>query len=148
MRSPAVRAVAALLAVVTTGCYTYFPVTDRPVPQGTAVRAELTDLGSATLGGYLGPGVDWLEGTMVDSDERSVTLAVAMTSGRRGESYWNRETATLPRDAILSLQQRELSKTRTFLASAGIIAGAFLLARAFSGGSAEGFIPIPGDDVK
>lgn len=144
-----IRWIAAMLLPAVTGCYTYSPLA-RPAPQagGERVRAELTPLASAQLDQYLGSGVDWLEGTIVAADNDSVTLAVAMTSGRKGEDYWNGEQAKLPLSAIATMQQRELSKPKTFLASAGIVAGALLLARLFQGGDAQGGIRVPDNTAK
>jgi hypothetical protein len=146
-RSAAIGAALGALAVLA-GCYTY-AVPQGALRGGTRIRVGLTDAGSDALAGYLGRGVESVEGTYLpDSDSAAVVVAVTTTTRGNGvESYWSGERVSIPRTAVASIRERRLSRSRTGLTAAAVVAGVVGLGSAFgsaiSGGGPHGNPPPP-----
>ena len=111
-----------VLLAPTQACYQYVPAAAEPTP-GAIVRARLTPTGTDTVLARFGPGVEELLGTYLGPESGGVSLLVSeFLSDRTGrQSVWN-EAVRLPRGGIAHLEQRELSRTRSVLFGAGLLA--------------------------
>jgi hypothetical protein len=83
-------------------------------------------LGADSLARYLGPGVETIDGRLIDATATGVSLAVTQVSMRSGEEqYWKGETVVIPRSSLGTVQSRRVNKLKSFL-----IAGASVVALA------------------
>src|SRR3954466_5601616 len=88
---------ALLLASVLCGCYTYRPLVPPEPVSGTRVSAELTEEGSRSLSGEIGPAVEHVEGQVLRVDSTGVQLSVIQVEGFKGiQSDWNGEPVVIP----------------------------------------------------
>jgi len=88
----------------------------------------LTDSGTSHFWPYLGPDVGDLRGRLVTADHQVLALSVESVEQRHGQVLsWKGETVTLGREYVAHMNERHLSKSRTFLIAAGSVA-AFLTA--------------------
>jgi hypothetical protein len=114
------------LSTVVCGCYVNRPL-ETPTPAlGTRLHVQLTDVGSDSMARWIGPGVTSIDGRLVDTIHNAYSLSVSQVTMRSGqEQFWKGEQVALPRQTVASVQQHELSKTRSFL-----LGGMFILAAA------------------
>ncbi len=114
--------------ILTAGCYYYQPL-QAPAPEpGTYIQVMLTDSGTSHFWPYLGPDVGDLRGRLVTADHQVLALSVESVEQRHGQVLsWKGETVTLGREYVAHMNERHLSKSRTFLIAAGSVA-AFLTA--------------------
>ena len=138
----AVLAVAALMAV---GCHTYEPLVGVTPANGMRIRLQLTDSGSATLSGYIGPQVVEISGRVRSADDRAITLSVSAIKARDGsEPFWKGEPVTIPRSLIARAEEERLAKGRTAGAAGASLALAVVIARSFGLGGATDRAPSGG----
>lgn len=117
-------------------CYTYAPVQTTTPPVGETVLLQISDRGRVGLGERLGPGVAHIEGrvTQTNGDEYAINVfQVAYINGER--SMWSGELVRLDRDFVAQLQERKLSKSRTWIAAgaATVAVTAFMASRGLLG---------------
>lgn len=117
-------AIAAVAATLLSSCYEYAaPVSGVAVP-GTDVQATLTDLGSAQLGGLIGPRVVSLDGRLERAGGDSVVLVVRkLTLMNGGENAWGGERLAIPASAVSSIRERQLNRSRTAIGIAVGVGG-------------------------
>lgn len=150
IRRPRARLAAhsTLAAWLLSACYGYVPVAQPPAAEAQ-VRVTLTDAGTATMVGAVGPSIELIDGRLVRADADSVVLGVTQTTSRRGvESDWRGERIAVPRSGVATVEARRLSRVRTALAVAGgvavLVAGAVGFNRGVgSGGSGVRPLPTP-----
>jgi hypothetical protein len=127
------------VAIVASGCYANVPIQLSSAQPNTKLVVALTDAGSDSLSRYLGPGVETVSGKLQQTTDSGISLAVSDVTMRSGaEQFWKGETVTLPKYSIGTVQERKLSKPRTLLLSAAIIAAAFTVKLAGVGTSNSG----------
>lgn len=128
------RLVRILFAFALAGCYRTVPIVQPTIAPETRVRLELTDRGSVDLGPRIGNTIESVEGTVVQSTDSTLTLALQLATDRRGiETTWKGEVVEFRRDHVARVSERRVSKTRSWLMAASIVALA--LAAAGLGGS-------------
>jgi hypothetical protein len=150
------RIVAALVLLVTTGCYSYVPVEFDTVPVGEGVRVYLSREGVTRLrelGGDQIPGAaadqPVVQGTLTRRTAADFSVLVPVTSRQVG--FLQNELGqqvTLPVADAVAVQLRKVSGVRTGLALAGSTAGiAYVIVSIIKGARApqEGEEPPPGD---
>jgi hypothetical protein len=121
----------ALLLPTLTGCYTYRPIwTGEPVP-GSVITFGLTDRGRVALSDRLGPGARNVTGMLTSATDSAYIVSVSRVTYIDGDrvAKWNGEAVGVSRQDISGVAERQLSKSRSWLA-AGIIAGALAVATA------------------
>lgn len=98
------------------GCYVYAPAPPGRVPDaGLEVRAVLTDAGTAALAPKLGDGVGFVDGRLQTVSDTALALSVTSTTTRAGASSdWRGESVTIRRDYVATLQQKVISRSRSF----------------------------------
>ena len=136
-RLPAVVAALALAS----GCYTYQPIGAPRPAAGTQVSAELTEMGTASLGRLLGAGAVEVRGRLTDVTDSSITLVAEAVRLRSGvETFWQGERVTLQRALVARLSERRFSRRRSLLAG-GALTAAAPVAAAVIGGLGGGSAP-------
>ena len=126
------RAFAVVLFVVVPGCYKYVPVEVSGPPPGARAHVVLSDAGVVEMARWVGPSTRVIEGDVVTANGEGLTLAVRRVERRDGiEEYWKGENVTIPRGAVATSTERKLSRSRTALFGAGVIAAALALGQAF-----------------
>jgi hypothetical protein len=130
-------------ALSATACYRYAPAEFRGLNPQERVVVELSDQGTLAVVPAIGNGVAFVEGQVLARDSAGVTLALSRVR-RRAESAsdWNGETLRLQTGDVRSVRTKEVSRTRTVFAFAGLTAaGAALvvsIARAVGAASSTG----------
>jgi len=132
------RVLSVLLAITTVGCYTYTPmqVSAVPAPQ-QQLRIELTPTGTDSLSRVLGPSVKTVDGRLISVTPEAIELGVTTVTMYSGlEQYWKGESVTIPKQYIVSLDQRSFSLGKTGLLTGAIV----VMLLALSAGSGFGGI--------
>lgn len=121
-------------ALALSACYVSVPVQSSQLAPGQRVRVELTDMGSDSLARYLGPGVSSVDGRLVQRSDSSFGVSVSQVQLRNGsDQFWKGESVTIPRVSIAGVQERRISKLRSFLLAGAVVAGAVLITSAAAG---------------
>jgi hypothetical protein len=137
------------VAIVASGCYGNVPIQLSSAPMNTKLVVALTDAGSDSLARYLGPGVETVSGKLMQNGDNGISLAVSQVTMRSGaEQFWKGETVALPKYSIGTVQEHKLSKPRTILLGAAIVAAAFTVKLTGVGGSNSGRQPPGGGNPK
>ena len=120
-----------LLLPTVTGCYTYRPIwTGEPAP-GSVITFGLTDRGRVALSDRLGPGARNVTGLLRSATDSEYVINVSRVTYIEGDrvAKWNGEQVDISRNDISGVAERQLSKSRSWLA-AGVVAGALAMASA------------------
>jgi hypothetical protein len=147
--SSALRAGLALVLVGwMTGCYTFVPLVGQDPAPGEEVRLRLAAPAAQELSERMGVPVRSVEGPLVGIGPDSLVVNAgwgALYSGTVFEG--RRDTLQFHRSQVLEVDRKELSRTRSAIVGAALIAGAVLLFRAVAGrgdpGDPGGGIPEP-----
>lgn len=116
------------------GCYEYEPIRTTSSPVGQPVRLTLTDAGSVNLAAEIGPSVEALGGKLLDDSGSAYLVALSESRKRNGiEMDWRGEQVSISKSLVADIQQRQFSRTRTGVLSAGLVTALVLLERAFWG---------------
>jgi hypothetical protein len=120
-----VRYLAPVLCVLC-ACYESVPIELARVQPGTKIRISLTDAGADSLARYLGPGVETIDGKLISTDDRGVSLSVSQVAMKSGQDqFWKGETVMIPRYSLSTVQARKINKSKSLL-----LGGAFVVALA------------------
>jgi hypothetical protein len=120
-----VRYLAPVLCVLC-ACYESVPIELARVQPGTKIRISLTDAGADSLARYLGPGVETIDGKLISTDDRGVSLAVSQVAMKSGQDqFWKGETVLIPRYSLSTVQARKINKSKSLL-----LGGVFVVALA------------------
>jgi len=121
--------------VALAACYTYQPIA-APAPRvGSRISVQLSDDGSRTLGGQIGPDVLHVEGNVLDVDSGALSLSVRQVENGHGiQNAWNGERVAVPRRFVVGIQQRRLSTGGTALLGGVAGLAMFALYRMLGGG--------------
>ncbi|HEX6626447.1 MAG TPA: hypothetical protein VF105_00700 [Gemmatimonadaceae bacterium] len=123
-----------LLVPLLAGCYEYEPIRTTSSPVGQPVRLTLTDAGSVNLAAEIGPSVEALGGKLLDDSGNAYLVALSESRKRNGiEMDWRGEQVSISKSLVADIQQRQFSRTRTGVLSAGLVTALVLLERAFWG---------------
>ena len=123
-------------ALLLCGCYASYPISMAQARPGTKLRVALTDAGSDSLARYLGPGVESVDGKLLRSSDADLSLGVSQISMRSGiDQYCKGEAVVLPKYSVATVEERKLSKPRTFLLAGAIVAALLSVKLSGVGGS-------------
>jgi len=116
--------------VLPAGCYTLVPVSGTPAP-GSQVALEITDAGRVALGSAMGPGVDRVEGRLIENTGGEYLVGVTSVAMLRGGvQTWKGEHVVLRPDFVSRVSERRFSRGRTAVAvAAGIGLVAYVASR-------------------
>ena len=124
------------MALNTSACYSYVPVTGTPVP-GSEVALVVTDRGRVALNERVGPEIDELRGTLVGKTDSSYTLAMKQAVAlRRSSTTWTGESLSVSSAFVGSVREKRFSRSRSWLVAGGAAAAlvAFIASRSFFDG--------------
>jgi hypothetical protein len=118
-----------LLAVLpSSGCYHYVPVSPEAVASDEEVRVRITSSAAERLTDELGMYSTEIDGRLSSRGPDSLTVAVPIERKYRGIALDSTlQSLTLGRSEVVDVRRSELSRGRTILTSAGILAGFALL---------------------
>lgn len=106
------------------GCYNAIPVAGASALPRGEVTIRMNDRGRLLVGNRLGPLVDKLQGRIVRMDSLQVEMAVELAEDARGSiARWGGERFTIPREGINSMNEKQLSKKRSWLLVGAIAVG-------------------------
>lgn len=135
-------------AVTLAGCYTLRPMTGPAPEPGNRVAFSINDAGRAVLGGLIGPGIERIEGRLLDNGDTGYLLAVTNVDlVRGGQQVWRGEQVRVPREYVVAVWERKLSMGKSIGLGVGVVGGfvAFLATRSLIGGGENP--PAPGDSA-
>ena len=117
------------------GCYAYVPVTTTSGGRPPAVRVTLTTAGSTIVQPVLGANVREIEGVLVRSTPDSLEMTVEGTFTSTRERFVSSgSTVALARTSVELVQQRQMSRKRSFLLAFAAVALAALALAGISAG--------------
>jgi hypothetical protein len=121
-----------VFATLCAACHSYVPLTTPTPRPGTTVAATLTEAGSVSLSGYIGPDAAVVRGRLLGNGQQGMTLSVRAVVQRPGyELSWSGESVTLLHTAIARVDERRLSKGRSALLALTGTAALVALIRGF-----------------
>jgi hypothetical protein len=139
----------ALLIPHLTGCFQYVPANPSVIPNGGQVTVSITDRGRVALTEPVGPGVRRLEGNLVQSTDTSLVLSVTTVEylDLGVPVKWRGERVEVSRDYVAEVQERRLSRSRTWIMTGLVVVGVALttLITITGAGSETGGNRPPGD---
>ncbi len=124
-RSARVRVIGALLlaGLGGSGCYRYVPIQPSAVRPNEEVRVLITDDAAARVVKEFGTYAGELEGQLATAESDSIAVSVLIARAYRGVSLDNvRQTLFLSRSEVVEVRRRQISRGRTVLAAAGVLA--------------------------
>lgn len=132
-----------LSVVLSTGCYSYSLIDPAQANPGLAVRARITPVESARLEELTGLRDRVVHGEIVHAEADAIVLSVPALLAEPGlPSSMLHQRITLPSSAIVELEQRQLSRWRTFsLVGAVAVLAGYVVVTQFGDDDAE-----PGPD--
>jgi hypothetical protein len=115
---------AAALPLALAGCFQYVSTDHARLPPATPVSVELSTRGTLNVASKIGENVVAVEGNVTEASQSSLTLALQAVrrKGESNSSTWNGESITLASDEMAEVKRRQLSRTRTAVASAALAA--------------------------
>lgn len=101
-------------------CYRYVPTPTRDLVPGGAYRGHLTPDGSQQVARLMGENVTRFDGRILTVSDSGYVVAMSATLKRGDErpTVWTGEQLVVPRDAVSSLELRELDRPKTVRAAA------------------------------
>lgn len=118
-----------LLLPGATGCYTYVPMWNGTPSPGSEISLGLSDRGRVALSGPLGPGAQKLTGRLANSTDSAYVIRVSEVAyiGGGPAAKWSGEAISVPKEYVSGMAERQLSKSRSWIA-VGIAVGIAALA--------------------
>ena len=111
------------LLLPTIACYQSVPVAGLTPAPRTRVELRLSDRGVVDLAPQLGTSIDKVEGTVAESNDSTIRVALTSATDRRGiTTTWTGEVVEFRRDHIARLSERRLSRKRSWLVAVSIVA--------------------------
>lgn len=129
-------AAAALATIFLSACYVYVPVDlgSRNPPSGERVRLSLGTEASRRISAGAGHIMSQLEGRLVATSADSVRVAVLMVRRPGLAVEPMRQVFSVAKSEVLEIRRAQLSRQRTILLGAGVIAAlAFTISRVSAG---------------
>ena len=99
---------------------------------GRELVLELSERGGIELAPQLGPQLKSVTGRVSDFRDNAYRVAVTQTDSRTGvETLWRGEEASIPREFVLTVAERQLDKRRTWIVVGLSALGVALAGKAF-----------------
>ncbi len=144
--SSAPRALAALtLLWILPGCYTFQAINPLDAAPGEEIRLVLAGPRTGGLAPSFLRGETLVQGNLVGVSDDSVGVSVWIGAAYRGTPFEPvHQTYSFPRVELVQMERRQLSRVRTALTTAGVLAGIYVLIDRL--GYFENPNPGPGDE--
>lgn len=127
-----IAAIVSVFALTTTSCYRLTPTEGGAPAVGREVVLELSERGGIELAPTLGAQLRSVTGRVSDYRDNVYRIAVMQTNSRTGvETLWRGEEASIRREFVLTVGERQLDKRRTWIAAGLSAVGVALAGRAF-----------------
>jgi len=118
-----------IVGLANAACYTYAPISFEAVASKEDVRLRVTENAAARLSKELGTFSTEIDGQLAREGADSVSVGVAIDRAYRGTTIGTTtQVLFLARSEIVDVRQRQFSRTRTILLSAGTVVGFGVLA--------------------
>ena len=126
------------------GCYQYVETNRVGLEPSTPVAVDLSTRGSLNVADKIGANVESVEGYVTEATPAGLTLALnaVRRKGENAPSTWSGESIRLGADDIDQVKRRQLSRQRTAVASAALVAASvgIVIGIAKANGAAEGSV--------
>ena len=117
----------ALLALLSSGCFTYIPVGEVP-PRATPVQVRLTRPVPMPLQDITANNIVFVRGEVIADQQSELALsAFTLKSASDFEYLAGGQTVFIPRDALGSIERRRLAVGRTALATVAVVGAGILI---------------------
>jgi hypothetical protein len=125
--------------LVASACYTYVPVAPTATPQGTPVRARLSQMSQFELAQITVNNIDQVDGEVVRVDGSDLVLSATWLQAITGNGYaGNGWTVRIPEGNVAGFEEKRFSWWRSGVVVAGILTGTWLGFEALGVGPAGG----------
>ncbi len=115
------------LLVPLAGCFHYVSVAPVAIPQGTPVRARLTNMAAFELSQITVNNIDQVEGEVVRVDEARLILSATWLQAVTGNGYpGNGWTVEIPGANVAGFEEKRFSWWRTGVIVTGLLVGTAL----------------------
>jgi hypothetical protein len=133
-----------LLVPQLAACFQYVPANTEAVPNGSRISFGVTDPGRVALTDAVGPGVQRIEGRLVNTNDTALVLSVLAIEhvDLRVPIKWRGEQVAVPRNYVTDVREWRLSKSRSWLLAGLIAVGAVVASQI----AIKGFGSDSGDD--
>ena len=113
-----------LLSLQLGGCFRYVPVTSG-APSGAQVSLAINDAGRVALAEQIGPGLRKIHGQLREASDSIIVVSLTSVEyfDLNAAARMAGERAEIPRRYVSEFRERQLSKPRTFLTIALVVAG-------------------------
>ena len=113
----------ALLVLPCMACQRYVPLSLTPPPVGRDVRVSLNDDAAATSFARVGARVSQAEGRLLFATDSTLAIGVSAVKRTNGiEDDWSGDTVVFRRAQVAGVEQRRISRSRTFLTLGALLA--------------------------
>lgn len=120
-----------LAVLATSGCYHYVAIDPDAIAPDETVRVNVTPAAAQRFSGDLGVYTTEVDGKLASLGADSLTVAVPIERKYRGIAIDSTaQTLTLAKSELVDVRRSELSRGRTALTVAGVLAGFALLVHA------------------
>jgi hypothetical protein len=134
-----VRLALSAVLLVVCGCQRYVELGNSPAVTRGDVRLTVSDETASVQYGSVGSNVRQIEGKVISANDSAITLSVTRVQRRTGfGESWNGESVSVPRRAVVMLEKREVSVSRTLATFGAVVAGSFAARGAINGGEGTG----------
>ena len=121
--------------VACVACQRYVPLDMTPAPVGSSVRISLSDNAAATSFRQVGSGVSQAEGRVIFATDSTLAIGVSAVKRTNGiEDGWNGDTVVFRRAQVVGVEQRKISRSRTFLTLGAVVVGGIIAHQGLSHG--------------
>ncbi|HJP59544.1 MAG TPA: hypothetical protein VJ865_06080 [Gemmatimonadaceae bacterium] len=104
-------------------------------PIGRDVRVSLNGDAAATSFQRIGSRISEVQGRLLFATDSTLAIGVSAVKRTNGvEDGWNGDTVVLERAQVVDMEQRRISRSRTFLTLAALVAGGILAHQGLSRG--------------
>lgn len=139
------RATVAILMMVVyfAGCLRYVPMDFETIPLGADVAVDITEPRDPALTDLVGPGAERVVGTLLRRSDTDLVLSVASVHYMdiaMPVQWPEREAVALPRHLLDAIEERQVDRTRSWVAAGLATLGIALVSAAITleGGGTEG----------
>ena len=123
-----------IVLLASLGCYDAVPLATPAPEPGRELVVQLTDAGSENLARIVGPRATEIRGRYLGGSADTLRIAViGVTMRNEEERFWQHELVAIPRIAIATVRERQLSRPRTAAVLALVAAAAVLVKIGFGG---------------
>lgn len=116
---------------VVAGCYTFVPTEFHAPAEGRLLRVDVSPAGQDRLIPRFGPGVQEVRGMVLAARPDSMSLLVHSLQNRQGTTGVDGQPVRLAPPDVTGVYERRLSRTRSVLFGAGLLAAGFILVETF-----------------